>query len=119
MICPSCQIETITGLHIFSDGGEHVVERCPKCDWNPNKGHPYLPKPEGWEDLPVLKSYLSESYPCAIRGCKNIGTQYHHFFPRHLFSYSDDAPGAYLCYYHHMQQWHKILTPNMCKRKSK
>ena len=117
MICPRCKIETVTGLHIFRDGRSHVIERCPNCFYNPNKCKPFLPKDDGWEDLQVLKSDLDDSEPCAVEGCQNKGTQNHHFFPKHLFGYSEKAPQAYLCYYHHMQQWHKLLTPKMAERK--
>lgn len=118
MTCPRCKIDTVIGLYIFRDGREHVAERCPKCEYNPNPKTPWLPKPENWQDLPVLKSFLDDSMPCEVKGCTNRGTQLHHFFPKHLFGYFDDAPTAYLCYYHHMQQWHKVLTPNMSKRRN-
>jgi hypothetical protein len=116
MNCPYCHIDTVIGLYIFRDGKEHVAERCPVCDWNPNPGHPWLSKPDNWIELPVLKSFLDDSEPCAVKGCKNKGTQLHHFFPKYKFEYYDNAPTAYLCYFHHMQEWHAKLTPNMSKK---
>ena len=117
MICRWCSGHIIKGIIVFADGSEHVAERCQRCGRNPNPGEPYLKKFDGWESLPVIENNLSTSQPCAVRGCRNKGTQLHHFFPRHLFSYYDDAPTAYLCYFHHMQEWHRKLTPKMNKRK--
>lgn len=119
MSCPYCGGNLIKGLVIFSDGREHVAERCTQCGRNPNKGQPWLPKTEDWENLPIIENKLPDSHPCAIKGCTNKGTQLHHFFPKFLFDYADDAPTAYLCFYHHMQEWHKKLTPAMSKRKNK
>jgi hypothetical protein len=116
MSCQHCSGEIIKGLIIFRDGSEHVAERCTKCGGNPNKGRAFLPKSEGWIELPVIQNMLPDSEPCAVKGCTNKGTQLHHFFPKYLFEYADDAPAAYLCFFHHMQQWHKKLTPKMTSK---
>jgi hypothetical protein len=115
MNCKHCGGEIVKGLVIFRDGREHVAERCAKCKQNLDPRRPWITKSDGWEELPVIENMLPDAQPCAVKGCTNKGTQLHHFFPKFLFEYADDAPSAYLCFYHHMQQWHKKLTPLMRK----
>jgi len=106
MRCKNCNINCILYKQINASGAVVVVERCPDCGRNPNKGHPFLPKAEGWESLPLFEDYSIGAEPCAVRGCTNIGTEYHHFSPRHIFEDADDWPTGYLCKEHH-KEWHK------------
>jgi hypothetical protein len=67
------------------------------------------------DDIPTEKDYRVEK--CAV--CGELGAEYHHWAPRHLFGDNADKwPTAYLCKAHH-DEWHNILTPNMAKQKGK
>lgn len=118
MKCPSCKADGVVYRQINASGSQVVCERCPECGRNTIPGKPFLPKGSyDWDSLPLFSDATITAHPCEVRGCTNKGTQLHHFFPKYLFSYADDAPTAYLCMYHHMQEWHKKLTPNMTKHK--
>jgi hypothetical protein len=67
------------------------------------------------ESIPIVEDY-SDQIKCAVIGCVEIGGEYHHFAPKHLFSdEADNWPTAYLCLKHH-RQWHDLVTPKMCER---
>lgn len=109
MICPSCQIECVIGGMITRSGSKVVIERCPECRRNPNPQNAFLPKKNfEWESLPLLEDYSVDAPKCAVKGCENIGVEYHHFAPRHLFNgRADDWPTCYLCREHHTE-WHEL-----------
>lgn len=118
MICPHCKTEeTVIYRQVNSSGSKVVVERCPNCHRNPNKGKPFLPLQNyNWDELPLFENYSDQSMPCCVAGCANIGTEYHHFAPRHLFDNPDGWPTGYLCKEHH-NEWHeKTRTGSYYKR---
>lgn len=73
--------------------------------------------------LPICRSrhYVGEpDYPpCSVRGCDQDGRHLHHWAPRYLFG--DDAcwnwPTSPLCEEHH-REWHRIVTPDMGRKKA-
>ena len=104
MMCLRCHIEGVVYRQVNRNGAKVVVERCPQCRRNTNKKF-FLPAKEyDWDSLPLFVEY--DPQPCAYYGCKEKGTEYHHFAPRHLFDDADYWPIAYLCIKHHTE-WHK------------
>lgn len=108
MHCKKCNIDTIVYRQVTSSGAKVVVERCPKCKMNPNTGSPFLSsKSYDWDSLPLYKDDSLSSEPCGYLGCKNIGTELHHYAPQHLFSDAWSYPVGYLCKEHH-KKWHEV-----------
>ena len=108
MLCDRCQCEGELYRQINSSGAKVIVERCPICRRAPNIKQAFISKKGlDWDALPLFEDYSLHAEPCAVRGCLNKGTEYHHFSPRHLFDDADDWPTAYLCKVHHTM-WHKI-----------
>ncbi len=108
MNCPRCSVKCVIYGQINSSGSKVVVERCPKCRCNPDQKRAFLPKADyEWDSLPLFEDYSKAAAPCAVRGCKNVGTEYHHFAPQHLFDDANDWPTAYLCHDHHAK-WHEL-----------
>jgi hypothetical protein len=108
MNCPYCKIEGVMYRMILSSGAIVVTQRCPKCGIStgeklffPKKDIPDIDK------LPLYADNTIHSEPCAVKDCKNKGTEYHHWAPRHLFENADDWPFSYLCREHHIL-WHKM-----------
>lgn len=120
MLCKRCNIPCRIYGQINTSGTHVVVERCPQCGGNPNTGRPFLPiKDYDWDSLPLFDDLSKTAEPCAVRGCHNIGTEYHHFAPRHLFDNADDWPTAWLCKIHH-REWHeKTMTGSYITRRQK
>jgi hypothetical protein len=120
MRCKICNTNCIIYRQINTSGSRVVVERCPNCGRNPNTGRPFLSvKDYDWESLPLLEDLSLSASPCAVIGCTNTGTEFHHFAPRHLFDNSDDWPVAWLCREHH-REWHeKTLTGAYVTRRVK
>ena len=119
MICENCNrdIEPLVYKGYNAAGMKQVVKKCPECDRNVKKNQAfYSYKDYDFDNLPTLYDATLTAHPCEVRGCERKGTQLHHFFPRFLFPYADQAPQAYLCLFHHMQEWHAKLTPNMSKK---
>jgi hypothetical protein len=118
--CKRCGSEYINKYRqIARNGAVTIILRCANCGENPTPATPFHGKaafPE-YETFPVLNDYREFGEPCAVRGCDDIETEYHHFAPRHLFGNdAEDYPGAYLCRRHH-KEWHDKVTPEMAKRK--
>ena len=107
MLCNKCNIPAVIYKQINSSGAVVVVERCPVCGRNPNKGVPFLNKSlYDVDKLPLFQDLTLNAEPCYIVGCLNKGTQLHHFAPKHLFENYNDWPTAWLCQPHH-DEWHK------------
>lgn len=107
MLCKSCGTETQIFRQINSSGSRVVVERCPECGRNPNKGKPFLKKADfDWESLPLFQDASLTAEPCSYKGCENKGTEWHHYAPQHLFDDADNWGAGYLCQYHH-RLWHE------------
>jgi hypothetical protein len=107
MLCNKCGIPAVIYKQINASGAVVVVERCPQCKSNPNKGVPFLNKSlYNVDTLPLFQDLTVNAEPCYIRGCSNKGTQLHHFAPKHLFDNYNDWPTAWLCQPHH-DEWHK------------
>ena len=119
MHCKRCNVESVIYRQINHSGSRVVVERCPKCGSNPNTGRPFLSvKDYDWESLPLLEDLSAEAEPCDVRGCREVGTELHHYAPRHLFEDADDWPTGYLCKTHH-RMWHELTrTGSFVTRKS-
>ena len=108
MKCPHCGGKTQLYRQINQNGAKVVVERCEACRRNPNKGKPFLPKNtvKDWDALPLFEDNSLSAEPCVVRGCRNRGSEYNHWAPRHLFEDCEDWPGGWLCLPHHTE-WHK------------
>lgn len=120
MICEQCnhEIEPILYRGWNAGGMKQVVKKCPSCGRNVKKFQPfYSYKGYEFDSLPILFDERTR-HKCEIEGCENYiqeGTMLHHFFPKFLFGIelAEKAPKSYLCKTHHMDEWHKKLTPNM------
>lgn len=107
MKCPRCGTESVIYRSITRSGSHVVVERCPKCRTNPQKGNAFLPlKNYDWESLPLFEDNSLDVPPCEVRGCQNKGAEYHHWAPQHLFDDANDWPTGWLCREHH-KEWHE------------
>jgi hypothetical protein len=118
VICQHCSSDNIIYFaQINSNGAQVVAPRCGKCGQIPVKGQPFVSKKDyAWESLPLLQNLALSSEPCVV--CGELGTEYHHFAPRFLFSDADSWPTAYLCARHH-HEWHDKVTPDMAKKGKK
>lgn len=120
MICENChaEIEPVLYRGWNAGGMKQVVKKCPACGGNVKKYQPfYSYKDYDFDNLPTLFDERTRN-KCAVEGCENAvieGTMLHHFFPKFLFGVelAKKAPKAHLCKTHHMDEWHKKLTPNM------
>ena len=120
MICDHCQrdIEPLIFGGYNAGGMKQVVKKCPECGENVKKYQPfYSYKKFKFDELRILYDKRTR-HKCEVLGCTNYaeeGTMLHHFFPKFLFGkqLAEAAPKAYLCKTHHMDEWHKKLTPNM------
>lgn len=106
-VCQKCGNEQITFYaQINQSGAKVVTARCDKCKQIPFIGMPFLSKKDfEWDTLPLIENFSLSSEPCAV--CGKLGTQLHHFAPRHLWpETADEWPTAYLCQDHH-DEWHR------------
>lgn len=122
MRCDRCGTMGVVYRQVNGNGNVVIVERCPKCKTNTLPGRPFLSKGdfENIGALPLWEDFTENSEPCAVKGCRNLGSEYHHFAPRHLFGFECEGwPGAYLCKYHH-DLWHKqTLTGSYITRRKR
>jgi hypothetical protein len=119
MLCKNCNIDAELYRMIISSGVTVIVERCPICGRNPNKGRPFISKSEvkDFHLLPLLEDMTPDAPACEYIGCQNKGSEYHHYAPRHLFEDADNWGTGYLCKYHHAL-WHKVTaTGSYAKRR--
>ena len=111
--CQHCKNQATFYRLIIASGAEVITVRC-ACGRIPVDGQPFFSKSRyAWGDLPLVDDYRKDAEPCARCGSK-IGTEYHHWAPKHLFSDPDKWPGSYLCKSCH-KEWHDVVTPNMVK----
>jgi hypothetical protein len=107
--------------NITTSGVAQVYWQCPECKRNADGAahfikHDLLRQYVIIDSLPIVQDY-SKNERCAVRGCENIGAEYHHWAPHHLFPDADSWPTGYLCKFHH-DYWHATVTPDMCKVKA-
>lgn len=107
MNCPFCNGQVIHYRQVNANGAKVIILRCSTCHKIPDPKHPFYSVTEDWVTLPFWYDYSQDSIPCCVIDCKNIGTELHHFAPRHLFGNSNDWPVGFLCGYHH-DLWHKL-----------
>jgi hypothetical protein len=120
MKCDNCYQEVDPVLYKgWNAGGmKQVVKKCPNCRENVCKTRAfYSYKDFDFDALPLLYDDRTRN-KCEIEGCENAadeGTMLHHFYPKFMFGseLAERAPKAHLCKTHHMDMWHKKLTPNM------
>lgn len=118
LFCEHCRQDrqVYYGIVIVSSGAKAVRARCLSCGNPPTRNDPsYAQKNFKIDELPIISTdNFDKSYPCVV--CGKLGTEWHHFAPRHLFDNADDWPAASLCLEHH-HEWHNKLTPKMGGRK--
>lgn len=117
--CGHCGKTAFYYRQYSANGAVTIVAHCNHCQRNATPGTAFHKKSDhpDFETYEILSDYREQSEPCAVSGCQNRDTEYHHFAPRHLFGeHADSYPGAYLCKEHH-KNWHDIVTPNMSKRR--
>lgn len=56
--------------------------------------------------IPITKDFRTNNPPCAV--CRGLGTELHHWAPKHLFEDAHLWPTSYLCKKHH-DEWHKKI----------
>jgi len=123
MKCENCGMETEPVImRGWNTGGmKQVVKKCEHCKDNVKKLQAfYSYKDYDFDNLPILYDDRTK-YKCEVEGCENYaqeGTMLHHFFPKYLFGVelAERAPKSHLCKTHHMDEWHKKLTPNMSRK---
>jgi hypothetical protein len=121
MLCKKCDRKVLAKLirNIVNSGASQVFWLCPICNTNAMGAGQWIDhkkiiasKLTTIENIPVANDYRIDK--CVV--CGEVGTEYHHFAPKHLFhDEADKWPTAYLCKKHH-DQWHRLVTPDMCKR---
>ncbi|HET8707729.1 MAG TPA: hypothetical protein VFM46_15610 [Pseudomonadales bacterium] len=119
-ICSYCGKPASLGRVVMASGKTHVASWCIACGRYANPRQPYVSARAinaPIDELPIVVNNLAYAEPCAVKGCENIGTELHHFAPRHLFfERADYWPTAYLCDAHH-REWHDKVTPTMKGKK--
>ncbi len=64
--------------------------------------------PDEFYEKALLKDNSTESR-CAVHGCKNVGTEMHHFAPQKVWGFDSRYwPTSNLCKYHH-RMWHDVI----------
>ena len=107
MKCPRCYRNCEVYKQINRSGSVVVVERCPVCRVAPDPKNSFLPKGQHNVDkLPVFEDYSQDAPRCVVEGCQNVGSEWHHFAPKHLFEDAEKWPKEYLCQSHH-KEWHE------------
>lgn len=101
--CPHDQ-GTSDYVAIFADGSKHLYAGCRLCGHNISRRmSPVLGRDR--DGLPIGEDRRLRNPPCAV--CGSMGTQLHHFAPRHIFGDEADLwPTAYLCPDCHAE-WHQ------------
>lgn len=87
-----------------------VREWCRHCTyWNGGWSFARLQQEHGVtpDQLPIERDYLDDADPCAVRGCRNPGAEYHHWAPQSIFEDADMWPISPLCQQHH-RNWHDL-----------
>jgi len=108
MNCPYCGQMVVAYKQISTNGAKTVILRCAECKKIPDPKRMFYSNKDypNFEELPLLNDYSLSSEPCAYVGCTNIGTEYHHLSPRHLFEDAEYWPTCFLCKPHH-DLWHR------------
>lgn len=117
--CKHCKVQRWADLtrDITASGVSQIYWQCQTCKCNATGTFIEHEKVTKYginiDDIPVVMDYRGER--CAV--CGELGAEYHHWAPRHLFGDADAEkwPGAYLCQKHHTL-WHRIVTPLMSMR---
>lgn len=106
MNCENCyaEIEPVLYRGWNAGGMKQVVKKCPACGSNVKKYHPfYSYKDYDFDNLPTLFDERTR-HKCEVAGCENAAEEGTMLF---------GLEKAHLCKTHHMNEWHKKLTPNM------
>jgi protein-arginine kinase activator protein McsA len=120
--CQRCNqnVSALLVRRISASGVSMVYWQCPDCQDAIDKAPHWIKHDQlttakiDPETLPVAGDYRQQ-HACAV--CGSVGTEYHHFAPKHLFGDEADLwPTAYLCLRHH-HQWHTLVTPEMSRRR--
>lgn len=60
-----------------------------------------------FDALPIREDFTTKNPPCIV--CGELGTELHHWAPRHIFDDADLWPKNYLCRSHH-GEWHRKIS---------
>lgn len=112
--CPNCHADIILGKTIMGNGLYHVKAVCYICGANVKGNGGWFKKSvmpqEILDGLAVFDDYSKNAERCAVKGCTEIGSEYHHWAPKEFFpDTSEQWPTSYLCKKHH-DEWHKKIT---------
>ena len=114
--CGKCGNEGTLKTVIMQNGGVQIKYVC-ACG---NRSNPIAKKEVEAAGIDISLLPVDANYAeieCEVQGCFNLGYEWHHIAPRHLFgSEAGLWPMIKLCKIHH-KQWHDIVTPNMCEVK--
>ena len=122
--CKSCNHDTTAKLvrNVTASGTSQVWYQCIFCHGNIGgvasafvKHSELRDKNIDVETIQIVNDYRDQNRICFVCGEPNC--QLHHYAPRHLFDNADSWPTSYLCQKHH-DEWHKKLTPYMCKKRN-
>lgn len=114
MICDTCkcEVEPIVIFGYNAGGHKKIKKICPnKTRYEHSVERRYAGgyKVDGYDTDNMVISF-DDRIPCDVKGCSNIGAEYHHFSPSHLFGdAADNYPTANLCKYHH-DNWHMLTN---------
>jgi len=112
--CAYCGHDTFTFVRTPNgDGTYRAWRKCDACDRNWSGAGKWIPYDKILINrLPIFNPRPIKQEKCAVQNCKDMNTQYHHFYPHHIAGdtgeFSDDWPGAYLCHLHHVKWHHDI-----------
>ena len=113
--CSKCNGLGILQKAIISNGEVQIKYICQMCG---RRSLPISKKIIAASGIDINMLEVGDSYAtieCEVKGCVNVGYEWHHIAPRHLFENPDLWPQIKLCKKHH-KEWHETVTPNMCKK---
>lgn len=112
------------GLLITRSGSTQIRRFCRDCERPETFSIPRKALEMDGVDvgaLPVMLDHREDKWanpPCERCG-SHLGTEYHHWAPKHLFGAVEHHywPGSYLCRACH-DRWHNVVTPKMSRKAS-
>ena len=112
MKCQKCNSENM-GIGTYSTASGSVVHPwfCLDC----GKGTTIYVKKTELKNYKITDVIFESEYKQTCERCGALGAELHHYAPRHLFNDSDRWATGYLCVPCHIL-WHRVVTPNMCKK---
>lgn len=112
MKCQKCNSENM-GIGTYNTASGSVIHPwfCLDCG---KRTTVYVKKTE-LKNYKITDVVFESEYKQTCERCGALGAELHHYAPRHLFDDYDRWATGYLCVPCHIL-WHRVVTPNMCKK---